>query len=76
MAKVRRLVGNDLSPKRNVSASASAGRQRRAMPSDSLVPIQFRMPSDFVRQFKQEALNRGLKLNDLFALCFNELRKS
>jgi hypothetical protein len=74
MAKVQRLVGNDLSPKLNTPTSAA--RQRGAVPSDSLVPIQFRMPAEFVRQFKQEALNRGLKLNDLFALCFNELRKS
>jgi hypothetical protein len=27
-------------------------------------------------EFKQEALNRGLKLNDLFALSFNELRRA
>jgi len=74
MAKVQRLVGNDLSPKIDIPASAS--RQRGTVPSDSLVPIQFRMPADFIRQFKQEALNRGLKLNDLFALSFNELRKS
>jgi hypothetical protein len=74
MAKVQRLVGNDLSPKFDTPASAS--RQRGTVPSDSLVPIQFRMPPDFVRQFKQEALNRGMKLNDLFELSFNELRKS
>jgi hypothetical protein len=74
MAKVQRLVGNDLSPQ--FEAPASATRQRGAVPSASLVPIQFRMPPDFIREFKQEALNRGLKLNDLFALCFNELRKS
>jgi hypothetical protein len=54
----------------------AARRQRGRMPSDSLVPIQFRMPAGFIRRFKQEALNRGLKLNDLFALSFNELRKS
>jgi hypothetical protein len=46
------------------------------VPSASLVPIQFRMPADFIRAFKQEALDRGLKLNDLFALSFNELRKT
>ena len=68
---MQRLVGNDLSPK--LETPASAGPQRG---QDSLVPIQFRMSADFVRQFKLEALNRGLKLNDLFALCFNELRKS
>jgi hypothetical protein len=50
-------------------------RQRGQVPSDSLVPIQFRMPPDFVQEFKQEALSRGLKLNDLLALSFNELRR-
>jgi hypothetical protein len=74
MAKVQRLVGDDLSPQRDTPASAS--RQRGSVPSDSLVPIQFRMPPDFIRAFKQEALNRDLNLTDLFALCFNELRKS
>lgn len=73
MAKVQRLVGNDLSPKRDAPASASL--QRGQVPSDKLVPIQFRMPAEFVKAFKQEALDRGLKLNDLFELCFNELRK-
>jgi hypothetical protein len=50
MAKVQRLVGNDLSPK--LEPPASTGRQRGQVPLDSLVPIQFRMPPDFVREFK------------------------
>ena len=74
MAKVQRLVGNDLSPK--IDTPASASRQRGSVPSDSLVPIQFRVPPDIIRQFKQEALNRDLNLTELFLLSFNELRKS
>jgi hypothetical protein len=73
MAKVQKLVGNDLSPVREAPASSS--RQRGAVPSADFVPLQFRMPNEFVRAFKQEALNRGLKLNELFELCFNELLK-
>jgi hypothetical protein len=73
MAKVQKLVGNDLSPVREAPASAS--RQRGAVPSKDLVPMQFRMPAEFVKAFKQAALDRDLKLNDLFELCFNDFMK-
>jgi hypothetical protein len=73
MAKVQKLVGNDLSPVRDAPASAS--RQRGAVPSADLVPMQFRMPPEFVKRFKQAALDRNLKLNDLFELCFNDFMK-
>jgi hypothetical protein len=79
MAKMQRLVRGARSPKLKTPAGPpkkAARRQRGQVPLDSLVPLQFRMPADFVRQFKQEALNRGLKLTDLFALSFKELRKS
>jgi hypothetical protein len=72
MAKVRTLAGNDL---RVRVKTQSSGRQRGAMPSSELVPLQFRMPPEFVRAFKQEALNRGLKLNGLLELCFRDFKK-
>jgi hypothetical protein len=37
--------------------------------------LQFRMPPEFVRAFKQEALDRDLKLNELLNLCFNDFMK-
>jgi hypothetical protein len=72
MAKVRTLAGNDL---RIRAKTESSVRQRGAVPSSELVPLQFRMPPEFVRAFKQEALNRGLKLNGLLKLCFHDLVK-
>jgi hypothetical protein len=72
MAKVRTLASNDL---RVRAKSQSSGRQRDAVPSSELVPLQFRMPREFVRAFKLEALNRGVKLNGLLELCFRNLMK-
>jgi hypothetical protein len=74
MAKTQTLAGSDL--KVSYPQTSSAARQRGAYPSDDLVPIQFKMPREFVVRFKQEALNRGLKLNALFELAFQALTKS
>jgi hypothetical protein len=59
MAKVQRLVGNDLSPKFDIPASAT--RQRGTVPSASLVPIQFRMPADFADQGTVKVLGSMLR---------------
>jgi len=40
------------------------------------VPLQFRMPPAFVRAFKQAALDRDMKLNELLNWCFDESMKS
>jgi len=53
----------------------SVMRQRGVVPSADLVPLQFRMPPDFVRAFKQAALDRDLKLNELLNECFQEFMK-
>lgn len=49
--------------------------QRGLVPSAELVPLQFRMPPDFVRSFKQVALDHDMKLNELLIVCFNEFMK-
>ncbi len=74
MAKTRVLNGSDL--KLGPPPLQSASRQRGAVPSAELVPIQFKMSAEFVRRFKQEALDRGVKLNELFAISFDALMKS
>jgi len=56
-------------------SSRSSERQRGAVPSSELVPLQFWMRPEFVHAFKQEALNRSLKLNGLFELCFRNFMK-
>lgn len=73
MAKAVALSAADLAPTK--PHSQSAGRQRGVIPSAELVPLQFRMPPEFVRAFKQAALDRDLKLNELLNECFNEFNK-
>ena len=76
MAKVQSLDSKDLIV--SVPQNRSATPQRAAVaptPSAELVPLQFRMPPEFVRAFKQEALNRNMKLNEFMKTCFDEFIK-
>lgn len=73
MAKAVALSAADLAPTKPLTQSA--GRQRGETPSTELVPLQFRMPPEFVRAFKQAALDRDLKLNELLDKCFTEFIK-
>lgn len=68
------LDGADLSPAKTRLQAAT--RQRGVVPSAELVPMQFRMPPSFVRAFKQAALDRDMKLNELLNWCFAESMKS
>jgi len=74
MAKTLSLDSNDLAPVRTRPLSAS--RQRGVVPSAELVPMQFRMPPDFVKAFKQAALDRDMKLNELLNTCFDVFMKT
>lgn len=74
MAKTLSLDSNDLAPIRTRPLSAS--RQRGVVPSAELVPMQFRMPPDFVKAFKQAALDRDMKLNELLNTCFDVFMKT
>lgn len=73
MAKAVSLTAADLDPVQNRPKSAM--RQRGVIPSSELVPLQFRMPPEFVRAFKQAALDRDMKLNELLNACFHEFIK-
>lgn len=73
MAKTQALDGNDLAPAKPRTQSAS--RQRGVIPSAELVPMQFKMPPDFVRAFKVQAASRDMKLNELLKACFNTFIK-
>jgi len=73
MAKTQALDGDDLAPAKVRTQTAT--RQRGVVPSDELVPMQFKMPPDFARSFKIEAATRGLKLNELLQACFNAFKK-
>jgi hypothetical protein len=74
MAKAVALTSADLAPAK--PRSQGAMRQRGVVPSSELIPLQFRMPPEFVRAFKQAALDRNLKLNELLNECFQEFMKT
>jgi hypothetical protein len=73
MAKAVALTSADLAPTK--PRTQSAMRQRGVVPSAELVPLQFRMPPEFVKAFKQAALDRNFKLNELLNECFQEFMK-
>ena len=73
MAKPVAVTAADLAPTK--SRQQTAMRQRGVVSSADFVPLQFRMPPEFVRAFKQAALDRDMKLNELLNECFNEFIK-
>ena len=73
MAKAVALSAADLVPGK--PRLQSVMRQRGAVPSSELVPLQFRMPPEFVRAFKQAALDRDFKLNELLNEVFIDFMK-
>ena len=74
VAKAVAITAADLDPGKR--SPQSAMRQRGVTPSSQLVPLQFRMPAEFVRAFKQAALDRDMKLNELLNTCFQEFMKN
>ena len=74
MAKTQALDSGDLLPVKRRAFSAT--RQRGVVPSAELIPMQFRMPPDFVKAFKQAALDRNLKLNELLHTVFADFMKT
>jgi hypothetical protein len=73
MAKAVAISADDLTPARQRTQAAM--RQRGVVPSAELVPLQFRMTPEFVRMFKQAALDHDMKLNELLKACFEEFMK-
>lgn len=73
MAKAVAVTAADLAPIKPRTPSAT--RQRGVVPSADLVPLQFRMSPEFVRAFKQAALDRNMKLNELMNECFHYFMK-
>ena len=75
MAKPVALTADDLKTPTSKQKPKAAMRQRGEVPSSELVPMQFRMPPEFVRTFKQAALDDGLKLNELLKASFEAYQK-
>ena len=74
MAKAVALTSDDLVTLPTHRPQA-ATRQRGAVPSAELVPMQFRMPPDFADAFRLEAVKRRMKYNELLQACFAEFMK-
>jgi len=74
MAKTQALDGNDLAPAKPRTQSAT--RQRGVVPSAELIPMQFKMPPDFVKAFKVQAATNSMKLNELLKACFDAFMKT
>jgi hypothetical protein len=73
MAKTQALNSEDLLPAKVRPRSAT--RQRGVVPSAELIPMQFKMPPEFVRAFKIQAASNGMKLNELLKACFDAFMK-
>jgi hypothetical protein len=81
MAKSVPLSADELdAPPVNHSAGAisprGAARRRASVPSAQLVPMQFRMPPEFAREFRVAATSRNMKYNELLKECFDAFIKS
>ncbi len=74
MAKTLSLDSTDLAPVKTLPRSA--GRQRGVVPSDELIPMQFRMPPEFAKKFKHAAVEHNMKLNELLKECFAAFMKT
>jgi hypothetical protein len=75
MAKPVALTADDLNPAPSKQKPKAAIRQRGEVPSSELVPLQFRMPPEFVRAFKQAALDSDMKLNELLKASFEAYQR-
>jgi hypothetical protein len=73
MPKAVAITAEDL--KSPSSKPKGVSSQRSGVRSADLVPLQFRMPPDFVREFKQAALDANMKLNELLKACFDEYQQ-
>lgn len=75
MAKTQALDMTDLVPAKITRPQAAATRQRGVVPSAELVPLQFKMDRDFVREFKVQAATHDMKLHEFLKACFNAFMK-
>ena len=66
MAKILGLNETDLEEK--VTTQTRSTGRKISVPTRQLVPLNFKMPHDFVKRFKRAALERDMKLNELLEM--------
>jgi hypothetical protein len=76
MAKTVALTADDLTPPSKPRQASTSMRGRGVTPSSETVPLQFRLSPETVKDFKQAALDRDMKLNEFFLYCFHESMKA
>jgi hypothetical protein len=78
MAKSVPLSSADLETKKPVSNSDTEqqGDEVQEEQKEELIPIQFKMPRSWVREFKVTAAGNEMKLNELLRECFAEYMKA
>ncbi len=59
----------------SVTETRRSRKKHQTVPSAELVPLQFRMSPDFVKAYKQAALDRNMKLNELLEVIFIDFTK-
>ena len=78
MGKTVPLTSADLDPQQAPQQvlGPTHMRQRGVPASAELDGLNFKLPVTFVRDFKQEALNRDMRLNELLTVCFQHFKKT
>jgi hypothetical protein len=75
MAKTVSL--SDANPNQKTPSSQSATEQKGDKPEkEELIPLQFKMPRSWVRDFKLAAAGNEMKLNELLKECFTAFMNS
>lgn len=67
-------LGGLLVTKGTVAAASKAVPQRETI-DETLQPMNFKVPSEFHREFKTYAATHGLKMNQLLFKAFETLKK-
>jgi hypothetical protein len=68
------VSADDIVPRRVPPLAAT--RQRGVTASDELISLGFKLEPAFIRDFKQGALDNGMKLNEFLIYLFREFGKS
>jgi hypothetical protein len=58
------------------TVSEQEGSEAVQAEKEELIPLQFKMPRSWVREFKLTAADKELKLNELLKECFSEYIKT
>ena len=74
-AKPNSARGRKGAPPKLEEAPKAADRKLNKTPNTELVNLNFKVPAELSKEFRQLALDEGLKLVDLFRLCFEEYKK-